>query len=94
MPNQLKLILDDLFRIWHGRYQPLQLYLWAGDEASFFLIYTGDSVVHMPRPVFWMFNVSWTAPYEITLVCLSIRLFICPSVSLSLCYQIFSTGNN
>ena len=30
MLNQLKLILDKLFRIWHGQYQPTQLYLWAG----------------------------------------------------------------
>ena len=30
MLNQLKLILDKLFRIWRGRYQPMQLYLRAG----------------------------------------------------------------
>ena len=30
MLNELKLILDELFRIWHRRYQPTQLYLWAG----------------------------------------------------------------
>ena len=34
MLNQLELILDELFRIWHGRYQPTQLYLWVGFSSS------------------------------------------------------------
>ena len=60
MLNQLKLILDELVRIWRGRYQPMQLYLWAGfslpAQASFFLICMGDSAGAgyrlrvMPRP--------------------------------------------
>ena len=29
MLNELKLILDELFRIWCGQYQPTQVYLWA-----------------------------------------------------------------
>ena len=57
-----KLILDELFGIWHKRYQPMQLYLWAGfswpTQASFFLICMGDSAgmgyrLHvMARPVY------------------------------------------
>ena len=51
---QLKLILEEIFRIWHGRYQPMQLYLWAGfsshAQAFFFLICMGDSVGAGYRP--------------------------------------------
>ena len=60
MLNQLKLILDELFKIWHWRYQPTQLYLWMGfslpAQALFFLICMGDStgkgyrLCVMPRP--------------------------------------------
>ena len=33
MLNELKLILDELFRIWCGQYQPTQVYLWADFSA-------------------------------------------------------------
>ena len=56
----IEIILDRLFRILHGWYQPMQLYLRAGfslpAQASFFLICTGDSTdadyrLHIiPRP--------------------------------------------
>ena len=58
--NQLKWILDKLFRILGGRYQPMHLYLRASfsspTQASFFFIYVSDSAgmgycPHiMPRP--------------------------------------------
>ena len=58
--NQLTWILDELFTILHGRYQPTQLCLWADfsspAQASFFLICAEDSAgvgyrPHvMPRP--------------------------------------------
>ena len=61
MLNQLKLILDELFRIWREGYQSMQLYLRAGfsppAKATFFMICTGDSsgagycLSIMPRPV-------------------------------------------
>ena len=48
--DQLKWILDELFRILRRQYQPLQLYLRGGDDsfsslaqASFFLIFAGDN---------------------------------------------------
>ena len=51
---QLKWILDKLFSIWSGWYQPMQLYLKAGfslpTQASLFLICAGDSVGSGYRP--------------------------------------------
>ena len=47
MLNPLKWILAELFSIWRGRYQSMQIYLRAGfsspAQASFFLIYAGDN---------------------------------------------------
>ena len=62
LPNQLAWILDELFRILCGHYQPMQLYLRVSFSlptlASFFLICTSDIVGmgyrphFMPRPVY------------------------------------------
>ena len=67
MWKQLKWILDELFSIWHGQYQPTELYLSACfsslAQASFFLIFAGDSVgtgYHpciMPRPGLYMYII-------------------------------------
>ena len=47
--NQLKWILDELFRVLCKQYKPMQLYLRAGfsspTQASFFLICAGDSTI-------------------------------------------------
>ena len=70
--NQLKLILDTLFRILCRRYHPMQFCLRAGvsslAQASFFLICMGDSAYAgyllcvMPRPGF---NKPPQMPYNV-----------------------------
>ena len=56
--NQLKWILDELFRVLCKQYKPMQLYLRAGfsspTQASFFLICAGDSTIENEKKNEWM----------------------------------------
>ena len=62
--NWLKWILDELFRILHGQYQLMQLYLRAGfslpAHASFFLICVGDGACNIVKNC----NIRWKLRWD------------------------------